>query len=613
MSFPSKEQRFVIKHRGKPLAVIAGPGTGKTQTLIVRMIDLLREDSSRNVSFITFTRTSRRDTWKKIEDKLGKEVLKETEVEFPRISTLHGYAKWILHRYSAKIGRSTNFSVLIEDKGEKNLLIQDLISDLNLHLGIDQLNKCIKYFRSTNKWPNDLTVTPSQCSQILKHFDNLLFFYNTFDIEGLVATVCRVIEDSTVKLPSIYLQIDEYQDLNPTDQRFVKLIASDPDSQVVVVGDDAQSIYSFRYANYIGLRDLWNSTDWEHIPFCDCHRLPAHVLNAAQSLIRNEGYLGCNLKSQPDSGKKILTLQCTTNELQLKCIAKLISDFKTSKSKKNGQSLTYKDFMVLCPTSGFVKFIANKLQSDFNIPTKQQYKASIPEDHWKLLLILRMLHSEDSLALRQWLSIAGFSYSEIVCIRREAMKINKSLYDYCKNFSDARMKEIYKELDNLNNLLNNFEEFKKALLRFPNLFVQEELFPEIGLTIDEATQKPRSIASVINYIYEKFGLIESETDIPEEDKVLVATLHSAKGLETDFVFLTHMNSKYMPMPDRNESEERRVLYVALTRAIQDVILLFHEEFDQSCQRRLCEKAMSPFLLKIKDFLNVKRVRKKDIC
>jgi DNA helicase-2/ATP-dependent DNA helicase PcrA len=613
MAFPSKEQRFVIEHRGHPLVVVAGPGTGKTQTLVARMIDLLKDDSSRNVSFITFTRTSRRDTWQKIEEALGKGVLEETEVQVPRISTLHAYSKWIVHRYSAKIGRNGNFTILIEDKGEKALLLKELISDLSLQLEIQQLNEGIKCFRSTNKWSSDFKATPSECDQILKYFDSLLFFYNTFDIEGLVATACKILEDSTITLPSIYLQIDEYQDLNPSDQRFVKLIASNRDSQVVVVGDDAQSIYGFRYANYNGLRDLWESPDWKSIPFLDCHRLPAHVQNAAQALIGNEGYLGCNLKPRPDEGRKILTLQCTKNELQLNCIAKLISNFKVSKRKKDGQPLTYKDFMVLCPTSGFVKIIANKLQSEFNIPTKQQYKASIPEDHWKLLLILRMLYSEDSLAFRQWLPFAGFSWSEISSIRREAMKRNRSLYDYCRILDDVRVKDVYNALNNLKSNLNNFVEFRKALLKFPNLFVQEELFPEIGLTIDEANQKPRSIVSVINFIYEKFGLIESEADIPEEDKVLVATLHSAKGLEAEFVFVTHMNSKFMPLPIRDSKEEIRVFYVALTRAAQDVILLFHEVFDQSCQRLLCEEAMSPFLLKIKDFLNVKRVRKKDIC
>jgi DNA helicase-2/ATP-dependent DNA helicase PcrA len=613
MSFPSKEQQDVIDHRGRPLVVVAGPGTGKTQTLVARMIDLLKEDPSRSVSFITFTRTSRRDTWNKIEKELGKGVLEETEVEVPRISTLHAYSKWIVHRYVAKIGRSANFSILIEDKGEKNLIVQELISDLNLHLEIEQLNKSIKCFRSTNKWPSDFNATPSECSQILKYFDNLLLFYNTFDMEGLVSTACEILEDSTVGLPPIYLQIDEYQDLNPNDQRLIKLIASHSDSQVVVVGDDAQSIYGFRYANYIGLQDLWESPDWKQIPFFDCHRLTAYIQNSAQALIGDEGYLGCNLKTRPDEGKKILTLQCTKSKLQINCIAKLINEFKDNKRKKDDQPLTYKDFMVLCPTSGFVNVIATALQSEFNIPTKQQYRASIPEDHWKLLLILRMLHSEDSLALRQWLTIAGLTWSEVASIRSETMRRKKSLYKYCEELNDSRIKEIYDALYSLKGALNNFEELRKALLRFPNLFVQEELFPKIGLTIDEATQKPRSIASVINFIYEKFGLIDSEAEVPEEDKVLVATLHSAKGLEAEFVFVTHMNSKFMPLPIRDSKEEIRVFYVALTRAAQDVILLFHEVFDQSCQRLLCEEAMSPFLLKIKDFLNVKRVRKKDIC
>jgi len=407
MPFPNREQQFVIEHRGRPLVVVAGPGTGKTRTLVERMIGLLRENCNREVSFVTFTRTSRRDTRGRIECALDASVLEETAFVFPRTSTLHTYAKSLVHRYAARIGRRPDFSVLIKEKGETDLLVDELVSDLDLQLDTKLVCEGIRCFRSTNGWPANFPASSSERDQILRHFESLLRFYNTFDIEGLAVSACVILQD-LADVPPLYLQVDEYQDLNPNDQQLVQLAASHHGSQVVVVGDDAQSIYGFRHANYEGIKTLWNSPEWEHVSFSDCHRLPAHVQNAARALVVKEGYLG-KLNPRPDDGKRILTLQCTRSDVQMVALGKIIVDLKSSGQNQEGQPLSYKDFIVLCPGATFVNLIATALQDQFGIPTKQQKRESIPDEYWRLLLVLRMLRLEDSLALRQWLSLAGLT------------------------------------------------------------------------------------------------------------------------------------------------------------------------------------------------------------
>ena len=387
MSFPSKEQRTMIEHRGRPLVVVAAPGTGKTRALVERMIGLLTEDATREVSFITFTRTSRRDTRKKLETNLGASVLDEVEFTFPRTSTLHTYAKSLVYRYSARIGWLPNFSVLIDDKGERDLLLDELVSDLGLRLDIKSLSKGLSCFRSTNEWPDGFPASTSERIRLLERFEVLLRFYNTFDMEGLVISACKILMDSAADLlPPLYLQVDEYQDLNPNDQWLIQLAASNSNSKVVVVGDDAQSIYGLRHANYRGIRELWESADWDKIRFLDCYRLPVHIQNAAQALIAHEGYLGGKVNPRPDNGRRILTLQTTTSDLQIRAIAKRIVGLKSTGLNHEGQPLAYMDFMVLCPTSVFVNTMATSLQDDFGIPTKQQVRASIPDDVWKLVL-----------------------------------------------------------------------------------------------------------------------------------------------------------------------------------------------------------------------------------
>lgn len=612
MAFPSQKQQTVIEHRGRPLVVVAGPGTGKTRTLVERMVGLLREDCNREVSFVTFTRTSRRDTRRRIECVLDASVLEETAFVSARTSTLHTYAKRLVHRYAARIGRRSDFSVLIKDKGETTLLVDELISDLGLQFDTELVCEGIRCFRSTNRWPVNFPATSSERIRILQHFESLLCFYNTFDIEGLVVSGCIILQDFA-DVPPLYLQVDEYQDLNPNDQQLVQLAARHPSSKVVVVGDDAQSIYGFRHANYEGIKALWDSPDWEHVSFSDCHRLPAHIQNAARALLLNEGYLG-KLNPRPDDGRRILTLQCTKEDVQMAAVGKMITDFKSNGQNQEGQPLAYKDFIVLCPGVNFVNRIARILQNEFEIPTKQQKRESIPDAYWRLLLVLRMLDSEDSLALRQWLSLSGLSKSKVTNIRREAMQRDESLYSYCANLAAPRIREIYDALSRLRDTKDDFDNFHRVLAEFPSLSIQEQVLSDMMQRIDGATREPVAIGFVIRSIYEKFGLLEteSESDILEDDKVLVTTLHLAKGLESEYVFVTWMNSKYMPMPNRDAREERRVLYVALTRARQDVILTFHEIFDSNEHRRLRDEVMSPFLWEIRNYLEVRQVRARDV-
>ena len=277
------------------------------------------------------------------------------------------------------------------------------------------------------------------------------------------------------------------------------------------------------------------------------------------------------------------------------------------RTNREGKPLTHNDFMILCPTLNFVKAVASSLETDFSLPTKLKEKVYIPDDHWRLLLVLKMLNSSDSLALRQWLRIIGLQPKEITEIRRKAMEAGESLYDYCSTLETFDIKEIFCSLDRLNEVINNIDEFREGLKQFPHLSVDETLFSKVNITINEVTQKPNSIGSIIKFIHEKFGLLDPEDEIPKEDKILVTTMYSAKGLEAEFVFVMWLNDTFMPARHHNLHEELRVLYVALTRAKQDVILSFHERYEKS--KYLTVEAMSPFLKKIRSHLEIKRITK----
>jgi superfamily I DNA/RNA helicase len=270
--------------------------------------------------------------------------------------------------------------------------------------------------------------------------------------------------------------------------------------------------------------------------------------------------------------------------------------------------------MILCPISSFVDKVCSTLESEFSIPTKRRSKPSIPEEFWKLLLVLRMLNAHDSLALREWLTIIGVDETRISRIRKGALESGSSLYDYSSALSDADIKSIFDQLLATYEQRTDLQRFKDALMRFAGLHVDEEMFSFIHFDSISSPENQDYLGSIIQQIYEQFGLLdeqdENTADISDEDKVLVTTMYSAKGLEAEFVFIMWMNEHWMPMPGRDIREQLRVLYVGITRAKQDVVFTFHEKHDGV--KRIKQEAMSPFLQKIRSSLDIKRVMKSDL-
>ena len=605
MPFPTEEQLRVIQHRGKPMIVVAGPGSGKTRTLVERMMTLLQEDQSREVTFITFTRTSRRDTEAKLFNAFGKEIFERPGLLFPRTSTLHTYAKRLVHQYAYLLSRDASFSILIDSKGERNIVIAEISTDLGLTIDHSKLSEAITAFRATGTWPLDLIVADSMRAAILTRFDELLRLYKTFDMEGVVLAACEILQTSESALPEIFLQVDEYQDLNPIDQKCIDLIRSRPSSQVVIVGDDAQSIYGFRHANYDGVRTLWNSEQWKKITFQDSHRLPPHILNAALDLIKDHGYLGAEMNRKPDNGLRIQVFQCTNPDLQIEAIARDIK-VKMDEGRKEGrQAICFKDFLVLCPTTTQVKQAVSRITMDFNLPAHTPSRSSIPEDYWSVVLILRIAENDDPLALRQWLPAAGVTTSEIFNIRNHALEKKMSFSETCYSLHDPRIEAFHANIKHIREAAGNVSSLIEALQLVASIQIPTN-FAELLESVRKEDEHLPRMGRILQMIYETFGVLEPEEMIQDSDKILIATMHSAKGLEAEFVYCTWMNSTFMPMADRDLEEERRVLYVALTRAKQDVILTYPEAFDPVRKRRLSLEIISPFLSEIMPHLNVVR-------
>lgn len=611
MPFPTPEQARVIEHRGRPLVVIAGPGTGKTSTLVARMIRLLEEDRSRHVSFITFTRTSRRDTQRRLEQAFGQQVLKAPDALFPRTMTLHTFAKSIVHRFAHVVRWHHSFSVLVDQRGEKTLVLDEVLDDLAIEGDPGEVSRALSSVRSLQGWPEEFLLAPAARTELLAYYEKLLALYRALDMEGVVTYASNILDRAGGELPLVFLQIDEYQDLNPSDQRLVSLAASQRESEVVVVGDDAQSIYGFRFANYQGLRTLWGSPHWDREPLLDSQRLPAHILNAALDLIADRGYLGAEVRRKPQDGRKILTLQCTTSDVQLPALAAEIR--KALAAESGAHPLQLRDILILCPTAAFVDRIVNELSVTYGIPAHKPTAVPISDHVCRTILLLRILANRDPLALRQWLPLIGLTEDEIRQFRRAALNQAVPYSDYCFAQPDKRLTTFEHHLDVLTAAATQVSSFRHALAMFQGYLFQDPFFELIRHHLPDETAPLPPFERLMQLAYQELGVLDADATISDDNRVLVATLHSAKGLEAEYVLCPWMNARFMPMEGRDPEEQRRLLYVGMTRAKRGLILLFHEEFDQVHKRRVGSTALSPFLRGIASHLDVRRVRKQDVA
>ena len=548
-----------------------------------------------------------RATERKLAGELGEAAIHDSQLDFPRVSTLHTYAKRLVHRYGRAIDIEPLFSIPIDSRGERLLVISDVMRDLRLDLSLDEVSSALAKVRATYEWPASFSAPEGDKDLILEKFNLLLQVYRTLDMEGVVLAACRILRTPNARLPQLFLQVDEYQDLNPVDQEFISLLSSHPASEIVVVGDDAQSIYSFRHANLAGVRSLWDSDDWEGLCFPDSFRLQSHILNAALDLLGDAGYLGTTINRKPPNGKNIPVLQCTSANIQIEAIAKDIEYRLQLAHQDPDVDLSLRDFLVLCPTGTQVEQVVRTLNRDFGLPSHSPSKPSVPDDFWGLILVLRMASSSDPLALRQWLPLIGYTQEEIADLRLCSVDQGVRFFEFVSSQRDGRLEILLRSLEAVEAGPQTANRLLEVLESLDPLTIPAD-FPELLRSWASDDGILPSLATMVQLLYRYLGILEGEEVVTaEDDRILVATMHSAKGLEAAYVYCAWMSSTFMPLPERDPDEQRRIMYVALTRAKRDVILTFPERYNPAANRRLGREELSPFIEEIFGHVRLLRV------
>ena len=600
------EQKQAVTSTEGPLLVLSGAGTGKTKVLTCRLAYILSTMKANpwNCLVVTFTNRAAREMKNRAENLIG------NLVDSVWMGTFHGIAAKILRRHAEIVGLKNNFTILGEDD-QKRLIKQILEAN-----GIDDKKYPPQAVLDKIQLWKDKGLTVEKIEQdfrsnvlteIYKQYQTRLLELNCVDFGDLLLYTLNILMSNVEILNSYqerfkYIMVDEYQDTNVTQYLFLRLICQKY-RNLCCVGDDDQSIYSWRGA------EIENILRFEK-DFCDAkiirlernYRSTANILAAASALIRhNQNRLGKNLKVAENSpanqiyNDKIKIISTYSGAEEASYVAYEIK-------KLHQQNLDYNQIAVLVRTAAQTrefeeKFIAEAIPYQVIGGPKFYERAEIRD----ALAYLRVCQQfTDDLALERIINkpargIGAKTMEKFLFIAHSEHISLFSAIEKCINegFITGKTKT------NAANLINNFHQWHKLIDIIPSEELAEQILEDSGykemLKTDksaEAQGRLENLQELVNVMsdHEQYPtlndflehvslVMESDSNI-DTNKVMLMTLHSAKGLEFDTVFLPGWEEGLFPHQrvldeggGNTLEEERRLAYVALTRAKSKLYIL----------------------------------------
>ena len=596
----NEQQARAVKHTDGPLLIVAGAGSGKTRVLTYRiayLIDKVGVDPS-EILALTFTNKAAREMKERIQKLIGESA--------PRLwmGTFHSVFSKILRFEAEKIGFTSNYSIY--DTNDSENLIKQILRENNydpkdirprtIYRRIsDSKNELIhpdQYLeRFVHSTLDDITA------KIYKIYTQRLKQNNAMDFDDLLVKPIELFNKNPEVLEKYqdrfkYILIDEYQDTNRAQYTVTRLL-SEKYENICVVGDDAQSIYSFRGADITNILNFKNDyKDAVEIPLEQNYRSTKAILKAADSIIkRNTDQLDKTLWTDNDTGEMITMLENYDERDEANRVANYINELKA----RHGYN--YNEFAILYRTNYQSrvfeetlrrKRIPYQLVGGLSFYQRKEVKDILayltllvnPDDDTNLIRIInepsrgignKSLHDLTSKARSSGKSVWR------VLENVEAADLYKPAENSVKQFV-AMMKELKRDLNDgtpLTEVVKKLLEksgYMKSLVEenSPKSMSRRENILELENAISyfqKNTKKPK----LSNFLQE-ISLI-TDTDKYDEDKpaVTLMTVHGAKGLEFPVVFAVGLEEDLFPMGGRdgdeaNIEEERRLFYVAITRA-----------------------------------------------
>lgn len=607
----NEAQKQAVIHTRGPALVIAGAGAGKTRVLTYRIAHLLASGiPAPHILALTFTNKAAREMKERIIRIAGYEVAR-----FLWMGTFHSIFARILRKEGSRLGYRSNYTIY--DSTDSKSLIRTIIRELNLDDNVYKpgvvacrISAAKNNLVTASMYAADLTMHEYDRAskmplmpEIYRHYASRCFKSNAMDFDDLLLNTNILLRDFPDVLKEYqerfsYILVDEYQDTNYSQYLIVKKLA-EVHNNICVVGDDAQSIYSFRGARIENILEFKNNyPGYRLFKLEQNYRSTQTIVNAANTIIeRNEGQIRKKVFSMNETGEKIQVIQALTDSEEGFNIASDIFD------KRFSLQLKWSDFAILYRTNAQSRIFEETLRRK-NIPYRIYGGLSFYErkEIKDILAYFRMvINPADEEALRRTVnypkrgigdttlgkvfelaSLSGTTpWSILLEPERQIAHFNtgtiKKLLGYTGIISslsegvqetDAYSKA--REIAMVSGIMKELREGKspEEISRYENL---EELLNAIKI-FTEAAKTNGEPDNLEAYMATVALLTDQDNEKEEErDKVTLMTMHSAKGLEFEHVYVAGMEDTLFPSPlssgnPRELEEERRLFYVAVTRA-----------------------------------------------
>ena len=615
----NEAQRAPVLQKDGPMIVIAGAGSGKTRVLTFRIAYLMEQGVDPfNILSLTFTNKAAREMKQRIAKIVG-----NSEAKNLWMGTFHSVFAKILRFEADKLGYPSNFTIY--DTQDSQSVIRAIIKDFRLDKDVYKYKQVYNrissyknslitvraYFQNAELQEADAMSKKPRMGEIYKEYVDRCFKAGAMDFDDLLLKTNELLN----RFPDVlqkyqnrfrYILVDEYQDTNHSQYLIVRAL-SDKFQNICVVGDDAQSIYAFRGANINNILNF--QKDYDDVKMYRLeqnYRSTKNIVNAANSIIdKNKTKLEKVVWTANDDGPKIIVNRLLTDGEEGRYVASSIFENKMQNQRANG------DFAILYRTNAQSRAMEDALRKR-DIPYRiygglSFYQRKEIKD---VLAYLRLiLNPKDEEALKRVinypargigqttmdrLSVAanerGISLFEIIQnLNALDLKINRGTQTKLENFVNMiksfailnETRDAFEVAETVTKKTGLVQELKKdgtpeGIARIENI---EELLNGIRDFVEGQKELADATGSLSEFLEDVALATDLDKDTGDDDRVALMTIHLAKGLEFPHVYIVGMEEDLFPsamsMNTRSElEEERRLFYVALTRAEEQAYLTY---------------------------------------
>jgi DNA helicase II / ATP-dependent DNA helicase PcrA len=623
----NEPQKEAVLHIDGPLMIIAGAGSGKTKVLTTRIAHLLSTGvDAFHILALTFTNKAAREMKERIERILG-----TNEARNLYIGTFHSVFARILRAEAPKLGYPHHFTIY--DTDDAKSVVKTVVNELNLddkhykpNIVYNRISQAKNGLVTPAEYANDYYIQQEDTrsnrpaiAQIYEAYAKRCFKNGSMDFDDLLLKFYELLKQFPESLHKYqhkfkYILIDEFQDTNPAQYEIIKLLGAVYEN-VCVVGDDAQSIYSFRGATIENI--LQFQKDYEDVKVVKLeqnYRSTQSIISAANEVIkRNKGQIPKNLWTENIQGEKIRLVRTMTDNDEGKFVADTIQEQKLRNHfnhrdfailyRTNSQSRAFEESLrrMAIPYTiyGGISFYQRKEIKDFisylrvivnprdeeslkriiNFPARGIGKTSL--DKAILVANEKNISMWDVLCNAASVGYKGGTLESIesfvTMIKSFASMLqSKNAYEVAVHV--GKQTNIVKELFNDKTTeglarYENIQELLNSIKEWVDDQQNRSLIDEDGILIDNINtqETQRGQAGLSGYLQQITLLTDTDQKDPEADTVKLMTIHAAKGLEFSCVFAAGLEESLFPnamsINTREElEEERRLFYVVITRA-----------------------------------------------